>query len=872
MSSYSSSNKPNLLGDCNISFKNLVGEEEALEKLRQEFSSLSNDKEKIDAIASSLYQCILNTDVSFLLCAVIRFIDQVRQTIYSEFIFADFELWLNQFSAVSPEENYRIRGYIMGKYIPREEYQIYFPIGMNKRFSGPHFVTAHDSPDLDTTIASFWGWVDAFAAQVTHGVHVWNVPGGLHLSQVEVAFLFSEIMQGSSDLIIMRTRNMLSISSFDLMTQKGFIKKYSEDISDGNYERQLHATVLINKLGHYIGDWRDIDVERVQQIVILFDSCLHWIENHLQDKIISLLAKKLVDRKIVQTTLDDITNFRLTDAKPARLFTGRQQTYIRNFLIKVIHVDKGLECTILELMLALERQDFGKFSVVLEKIRKFIEKDIFSVPSHPEDARSFLFSHVEKLRSYIEDLFQSIRVSMRSLGIALEIKRDVFGYVPHYVTRHVSLEELKIKIGNYSHLTVIIPDSEGKLTPIGIIHAVDIQRECLGTVSLRDFSNKNEVDIPPYLEVISIIDHHKTALETKSPSVSSISDAQSSNVIVAEKAFQVNDRYSVNGMNELQIDAQLKKLWMSNHPRSLRIIRRLLRRKMNLHVGNYFIDPIREYTEYRHFLYAILDDTDLLTKVTQRDVECMCSLLNRMKSLTLCEEVEIIDFDDIEKSVDFATLAAKKLLQNEDLYSLYRRIYDAKEQRLNELIEESINKHSIGIFADTKIQNNCVSVGQTKIFPNNYAQYLKHREALRALWLEKCQEQFTLQNHLDLYLHMISTLASAKQLYTGKCSQHPHNDELWIWIPDYETSIEHLQFFLTTWKQLPELEKNIISIELYGKDSSIYEPVLKATLFDNLNITHFPKHKFSICIIYYRAGSMNSRKTMISPFLPKIKC
>lgn len=860
-----------MLGDCIISFKNLMGEEEALKKLKQEFPFLSNDKEKIDMIASSLYQCILNTDSSFLLCAVIRFIDQVRQIIYPEFIFADFELWLNQFSVVSSEENYRIRGYIMGKYIPREEYQIYFPIGMNKRFSGPHFVTAHDSPDLDTTIASFWGWVDAFAAQVTHGLHVWNVPGGLQLSQVEVAVLFSEIMQGSSDFIIMRTRNMLSISSFDLMTQKGFIKKYSEDISDGNYERQLHATVLINKLGHYIGDWRDIDIERIQQIVILFDSCLHWIENHLQNKIISLLANKSIDRKTVQKTLNDITNFRLINAKPARLFTERQKIYMSNFFIKVIHVDKGLDCTILELMFALERQGFGKFSVVLDKIRHFIEKDIFSVSPQMEDVRSFLFSHIEKIRSYIEDLFQSIRVSMRGLGIALEIKRDVFGYLPHYVTRHVSLEELKIKIGNYSHLTVIIPDSEGKLTPIGVIHAVDIQRECLGTVSLRDFSNKDEVDIPPYLEVISIIDHHKTALETKSPSVSSISDAQSSNVIVAEKAFQINDRYSLNGMNELQIDAQLKKLGMSNHPRSLRIIRRLLRRKINLYTKDYFIDPIREYTEYRHFVYAILDDTDLLTKVTQRDVECIRSLLNRMKSLILCEEVEIIDFDDIEKNIEFPTLAAKKLLQNEDLYSLYRKIYDTKEQSLNELIQESINKDSIGIFADTKIQNNCVSVGQTKIFPNNYTRYLKHREALRALWIERSHEQFTLQNHLDLYLHMISTLASAKQLYTGKSSQHPHNDELWIWIPDYETSIEHLQFFLTTWKQLLELEKNIISIELYGKDCSIYEHILKEALFNNLKITYFPKHKFSICIIYYRAGSMNSRKTMISPFLPRSK-
>lgn len=858
-----------MLGDHIISFKKLTGEDEALKKLNQELPSLSNEKEKIDAIATALYQCIVNSKSSFLLCAIIGFIDNVRQTIYPDFIFADFELWLNQFSNISLEENYYIRACIMGKHIPRDEYQVYFPIGMNKRFFGPHFVTAHDSPDLDTTIASFWGWVDAFAAQVTHGLHVWNVPGGLQLSQVEVAFLFSEIMQGSSDLIIMRTRNMLSISSFDLMTQKGFIKKYSEDVSDGNYERQLHATVLINKLGHYIGDWRDIDVERVQQIIILFDSCLHWIENHLQDKIISLLARKTIDRKAVQDTIGDITNFHLSNAKPVRLFTQSQKKYMQEFLIRVIHVEKGLHCSILELMLALERQGFGKFTSVFSKLKDFIEKDIFACPSEINSARHFLFSHIEKIRDLIESLFQSIRVSMRSLGIALKIKGDVFGYLPHYVTKHVSVEELKIKIGNYSHLTVTIADSDGKLTPIGVVHAVDIQQECLGTVTLRDFSNKTEVDIPSYLEVISIIDHHKSVLETKSPSVSSISDAQSSNVIVAEKAFQINDRYSVNGMSEMQIEAQLKKLRISNNPRSLRIMRRLLQRKMNLHAGEYyFIDPIREYTEYRHFVYAILDDTDLLTKVTRRDVECMCSLLNRMKSLAMQQEVEIIDFDDIAQDTEFTSSAAKKLLQNEDLYSLYRKIYDAKEQTLNQLIEESVHKNSIGIFADTKIQNNCVSVGQTKIFPNNYAQYLKHRDALRSRWVEKSNEQFILQNHLDLYLHMISTLASAKQLYMGRLLDHAHDDELWIWVPNHETALEHLQFFLTTWQQLPEIENTITSVELYGKDGAIYEHILKESFSTKLKITYFSKHKFSICIIYYKAGSMNSRKTMISPFLP----
>ena len=39
-----------------------------------------------------------------------------------------------------------------------------------------------------------------------------------------------------------------------------------------------------------------------------------------------------------------------------------------------------------------------------------------------------------------------------------------------------------------------------------------------------------------------------------------------------------------------------------------------------------------------------LDDTDLLTKISRVDVECMASLLNRLKSLTMKKEVEIVFF------------------------------------------------------------------------------------------------------------------------------------------------------------------------------------------------------------------------------------
>ena len=65
-------------------------------------------------------------------------------------------------------------------------------------------------------------------------------------------------------------------------------------------------------------------------------------------------------------------------------------------------------------------------------------------------------------------------------------------------------------------------------------------------------------------------------------------------------------------------------------------------------VGNYVV------------MYAILDDTDLLTKVSDRDVICVANLLNRMKSLVEKRHVEIICLDHIPRNAQFAKAAAAK--------------------------------------------------------------------------------------------------------------------------------------------------------------------------------------------------------------------
>ncbi|MGH2611918.1 MAG: hypothetical protein ACRDFB_02580, partial [Rhabdochlamydiaceae bacterium] len=158
------------------------------------FKKLSLHKKLGRVCQVLLDQIMIANEETFVLIPAIDFVERIHQgKIINHFHFNDFELWLNQFSGLSPAENLKVRGKLAGRYVPREAYQSLFPIGMGKMYNGSHFVTAHGSPDLDTTVASFWGWVDAFAARVSKGLHIWNVPGGHPPALVETSLLFFNI-------------------------------------------------------------------------------------------------------------------------------------------------------------------------------------------------------------------------------------------------------------------------------------------------------------------------------------------------------------------------------------------------------------------------------------------------------------------------------------------------------------------------------------------------------------------------------------------------------------------------------------------------------------------------------------------------------
>lgn len=523
---------------------------------------------------------------SFLLAAVIDYLAGSGES------FGDFERWLVGESGLSNQEQYRVRGKIAGKYVPREEYQIYFPVGEGRSYEGDHFVTAHNPPDLDTAVASFWGWVDAFAAQVATDRHIWNFPGG----------------------------------------------------------------------------------QPTPQITRLFD--------------------------------------------------------------------------------------------------RLVGKAVFEVAA--------------------------------------------------------------------THKRVL----NGK-----------------GTVTLRDFSNREETKIADALEVISVVDHHRINLQTRGFATITLCDARSANTPLAEMAMALNDRYCC------QLEGGTLE---GESPSQIRLAQRQLQRKLAAATrGDYFAHPEREYCEYLAFLHAILDDTDLLTQVTSRDLLCVVALINRLKSLIVGRDLEIIIIDDIPRDEQFVHACARRILENEEVYSLYSKIYTHRHKEVARDLEQCRQGEVSDIFTDTKEQKGCARVGQTKLFARNVDWFSEHGDTVRQAWLNIAQATHSEHDHLDLHLHMISTIAGAEEVYRGTVGEYDHKDELWMWVPHAEEAHDRLTTYLAGFKEV--VADHAPTVELIGP-----EPERLRHLFEghfsgsSLKLTEAAHFQATMAVLRFRAGTITSRKTHITPHVPKL--
>lgn len=725
---------------------------------------------------------------------------------------ATFEFWLNQFSEISIEEQMRVRGKIAGKKIPRDFYQRFFPIGMNKFYPGTHFVCAHLSPDLDTTIASFIGWLDAFAAKVGLGQHIWSLPGGP--SDLRHPELFKKLWGEDPFPLIASAAPTLSINAIDLITRQG-MKEVDGSISMTEVDKGLHenAILLVDKEGYYVGDWHAKDAEMVRPLLILFKALLRQFESEFYIRILRFFGNPETNSDIYYETFKT----KIPSFNALRDLNEEEKDRLNVLLQEVLKIRNGLEGTFEDLGNALEtigRNGFNQFKLLVKDIDK-----------SKNESRQVIFQTIENLISHLDQAISECRQWVEELHTAVHLKAHL--KKPQVVALNLksSIEEIRTKMESQDYLAVLAEDNKLHY-PLGIISRNALTRFPLGTVSLRDFSNFEEVHMASYLNVISVIDHHKTSVQTSSPSLIIVGDAQSCNTLVAEQLFIIN---SLTTEKE------------------------------------YYIHPDRMIAEYFSCLYAIIDDTDFLSKVSSRDLDCVAILLNELKILVTGIKEPCVLLNDLPRDQRFIKEGAKRILQNPDMYSIYEKIIREREHST----EEALTSLNEGVLlSDTKEQNGCTRIGQTKLFPSNFPHFEKQKEAFREVWRQKAKQITSANPDIALHLHMISTIPSSKELYSKQKEDTTHTDEFWVWIPKDSLHAELLlSTFLNSFLESPEIKNKVVELEIFNDEEGKLERIFHHN-FLPLNIRKSPGNE-NLAVIYIKAGSLNSRKSMVSPYLPR---
>ena len=806
----------------------------------------------------------------FLLPHILSFIREVRKNAYPTFTFDSFEFQLIHFEGLSEKRLYEICGKIMGRYIPRSEYQSFFPIGANKKYKGPNISVSHLSADVDTCVASHICFMDAFAARVGTSCHYWRVPGGAPKENADIDFIFHRPYGEDIFSILSKTENEIEVSCLDLVTQTNVIFKKRTDLSyGGDHERSQKAILVVNEEGQYLADWRYMDVDSVRSICSWLMSMLRDYETEFHIGLIELFSKKKLTRDLLRKFIQKMFNRRLNDCKIAKEFTDLQRINLHRFFLLVLDISNGYSSTILEFFDS--RKGTTEFSILKQKILDLSEGPLFDEKDNVVEDRSQIFQALEKIFSYQTMIFQKFFNYLDTLDVALQVKKDVLGFLPSPISHMSNVEAVIEEFKNYGHLTVTYEEND-KHYILGVIHVDTLKERFLGTVNIRDFSNPHEMIKPKYLEIISVIDHHKSELITEKPSLIRIQDAQSTNVVSAEISMKINDRYSTLGMSIESIEGQITEVSKNlDLASNRRILERLLKRKSAfLSKRAFFVSPEREFLELFQCLVAILDDTDFLTKVTAYDVDATRDILNRLVSLKSKQELEVVNFDDLfPDAEDYVTLAARKLLQSQHLYSVYSKSGRAKEQKVDELIKKATrDEASVAVlFQDCKVLSKYAQITQFKHFMSNFPLVEKKKADLQTIWHHRATVSHKEHQSVNLYIFMLTSIASAEELYSDFPDRTDYKDELWIWIPEKDKKAEfHLHQFLSQFHASPKMKNQKLEIVLHGKHPERYEEILSNSFKRSFSVT---KHRSGppILILKVDPKSLNSRKAEIAPYL-----
>lgn len=834
------------------------------QRLENAFAKKASVFAKHEIVNRALFDEIIRTEAPiFLLPSVVAFISWVREKIPT-YNLASFEFWLNHYSEVSAEDKVKVRAKIVGKYVPRGEYQRFFPIGSESRYPGSHFSFSHYSPDLDTTVASFSSFLAAFAAEVGTAMHYWVVPGGPPVSG-EIDFVFRQALGGDVFHALARTDRQAIVSSMDLLAQKNIVKKKLTDLSyEVENPRGKRAVILVDDHGRYIGDWRVSDVEAFRGLLTQYLGMISEHHNYFQAGIIALFAKKPLKKSTFEGFIEKSLKRPLHESVVAREFGAPQRGRLDRFMKSVLGIAKGYGASYEDFL----KSDKG-FESFLHAIRALSGKVLFPSNGELVEARGVIFDELEKvLRLHQEATDKYIRY-LDSLEVGLKVKLDVFGLDPNYITHLSDVDEISSQMGDYHHMTVTY-EEEGQLYPLGVVSAAALRDWPLATASWLDFSNPGETELRSEVQLISVIDHHKMEVKTKKPITVIARDAQSSNSIIAVLTMEINDTYSSGGMTLDEIEKGIKDASKNlEDPSKIRILQRLLaKKKAYLTKGIYFISYEREVLEYMQYLYAILDDTDILTKVTEYDVRAVCGLVNRLKSLMLRKETEVVHFDDLDlQDPKFPQHAAKKLLQTNDLYSIYSTVCKARENAFDQMVLDTVKNKETPFLQDTKVLGGGhVVVSQVKHFVKNHTVLRKKLSGLRKIWIESCQKKAEENPHLSLFIFMLTTISSAEELFADSPDESAYKDELWFWFPeDSKKGAYLLKEFMEEFHKSPVMHSQSLEVEFLG-ESDVHEKAFAEALQRPYKQTHV-RFEFPMAVLKTDQKTINSRKSHIAAYL-----
>ncbi|MEC8306783.1 MAG: hypothetical protein VXZ72_02870 [Chlamydiota bacterium] len=841
-----------LLGKITIELPKLPGGDSKIETLKHSLPLCDHIEEAETQISQTLLHLLNNINKpDFFLGGVIDWIKKVQSLPQgSEYRFSTFEYWLNTASELDEREQSELRGKIAGKWIPRPCYQALFPIGMGQRYPGPHIVSGHAAPDLDTTIASFWGWIDAFAARLGEGNHRWNLPRDCDPHHVEIDWLFYGPF-GPHIFELADPHFSLAIVSQDIASQERV--RYLNGKDRLSFAMDHEALILTNESGHYIGDWRPRDGSEVRYLTHAIHTLLLSLTSSWIEKLHNLFSQDTLSCDACTQSIDALLMLPLTSFPLIEEWFPHEQQHIHNTLIQFLKMEKGLSSSVESLLSAL--------GVERQAIMQALTDELF--PRKGPWPPTPIFQAIQQVVQQLNRAVTAFRQRSETLEGAYLIKSEVLGHTPHTLSHTASWEEMVQSMKNYSYLTVLRHPNHGKPLPLGIVEASSLKKGILGTVSLRDFCNREELHIGHGLEIISVMDHHRSDIQTQMPANIQIHDVQSANTLLAESALSINAPYQRASFSD-----RLEPPSDPSPPNMRHYLLEVSQYVAQHHQSPYYVSPRREYLELLHFLYAIFDDTDLLGKATPRDIHVVARLLNRLKSIARGKLTTLVDLSDLPQDTRFVKEAARLILQHPDCYSLYLPIYEKKKERFEEEIIQTLQQNKSTLFADTKLLKKCHRVGQIKCCAESAPLLALHREALISVWQQEAAELSASQPTLLLHLQMLSTLPSAKDIFHGRTPQYSHHDSLWIWIPDRQEAERQLRRFLLNFQHHPSLPSLDVKATFIGPQQRSLSRLLQESFLDIAHSFDSLSTPYSLIILNYGAGSLNSRKGSITPFLP----